>query len=141
VLWEIGRIVHEADLADERFDAPEAPGLDVLLRGLSMTHDDDALLALTAPLFDALYEFKRRSLLLGREPVISSGRVVYGDEIDGVAAAAAGRSGLRERAGAVVGSAALLLGFGARRSGSARRLAGVAPTCGGPVLVIDVYPY
>lgn len=68
VLWEIGRIVHEGDLADERYDAPEAPGLDVLLRGLSMTQDDDALLALTAPLFDALYEFKRRALLLGREP-------------------------------------------------------------------------
>ena len=68
VLWEIGRIVHEADLADEQFDAPEAPGLDVLLRGLSMIHDDEALLALTAPLFDALYEFKRRALLLGRDP-------------------------------------------------------------------------
>ena len=24
-LWAIGRIVHEADLADERYDAPEAP--------------------------------------------------------------------------------------------------------------------
>ncbi len=68
VLWEIARIVHEADLADERFDAPEAPGLDVLLRGLSMTLDDDELLVLTAPLFDGLYEFKKRALLLGREP-------------------------------------------------------------------------
>ena len=28
-LVEIGRIIHEADLADERFDAPEARGLDV----------------------------------------------------------------------------------------------------------------
>ena len=69
VLWEIARIVHEADLADERYDAPEAPGLDVLLRGLSMTHDDDEeLLMLTAPLFDGLYEFKKRALLIGREP-------------------------------------------------------------------------
>jgi hypothetical protein len=68
VLWEIARIVHEADLADELYDAPEAPGLDVLLRGLSMTHDDEELLALTAPLFDGLYEFKTRALLLGREP-------------------------------------------------------------------------
>ena len=33
------------DLADERYDAPEAPGLDVLLCGLSMIHDDDELLA------------------------------------------------------------------------------------------------
>jgi hypothetical protein len=69
VLWEMARIVHEADLADELYDAPEAPGLDVLVRGLSMTHDDDEeLLALAAPLFDGLYEFKKRALLLGREP-------------------------------------------------------------------------
>lgn len=68
VLWEIGKIVHEADLGDERYDAPEAPGLDVLLRGLSMVRDDEELLALSGPLFDGLYEFHRRALLLGREP-------------------------------------------------------------------------
>jgi hypothetical protein len=68
VLWDIARIVHEADLADERYDAPEAAGLDVLLRGLSMTRDDDELLALSSPLFDGLYEYRRRAILLGREP-------------------------------------------------------------------------
>jgi hypothetical protein len=68
VLWELARIVHEADLDDERYDAPEAPGMDVLVRGLSMNHDDDELLAITAPLFDGLYEFRRRALLIGREP-------------------------------------------------------------------------
>ncbi len=68
VLWEIAQIVHEADLADERYDAPEAAGLDVLLRGLSLTTDDERMLELTAPLFDGLYEFKKRALLLGREP-------------------------------------------------------------------------
>ncbi len=68
VLWEIARIVHEADLADERYDAPEAPGLDVLVRGLSMTHSDDDLLALASDLFDGLYEYRRRAILLGREP-------------------------------------------------------------------------
>jgi hypothetical protein len=68
VLWEIGRIVHEADLGDERYDAPEARGLDVLLRGLSMTNEDEELLTLAAPLFDGLYEFKKRALLLRREP-------------------------------------------------------------------------
>jgi hypothetical protein len=68
VLWEIARIVHEADLADDRYDAPEAPGLDTLVRGLSLTRPDDELLALTAPVFDGLYEFKKRALLLGREP-------------------------------------------------------------------------
>ena len=68
VLAEIARIVHEADLADERYHAPEAPGMDVLIRGLSMVRDDDALLELTGPLFDGLYEYEKRALLLGREP-------------------------------------------------------------------------
>jgi hypothetical protein len=68
VLWDLARIVHEADLDDERFDAPEAPGLDVLCRGLSMTLDDPGVLTSTAPLFDGLYEYRRRALLLGREP-------------------------------------------------------------------------
>ncbi len=68
VLWDVARIVHEADLEDDRYDAPEARGLDVILRGLSLVADDEELLVLTAPLFDGLYEFKRRALLLGREP-------------------------------------------------------------------------
>ena len=69
MLWDIARIVHEADLGDERYDAPEARGLDILIRGLSLTHDnDDELLALSQPLFDGLYEFRKRTLLLGREP-------------------------------------------------------------------------
>jgi hypothetical protein len=33
-----------------------------------MTHEDAELLALATPLFDGLYEFKKRALLLGREP-------------------------------------------------------------------------
>jgi hypothetical protein len=69
VLWDIARIVHEADIGDERFDAPEAPGLDVLMRGLSqVSEDDEAMLAVARPLFDGLYEHRRRALLLGREP-------------------------------------------------------------------------
>ena len=68
VLWDIARIVHEADLADETFDAPEATGLDVLIRGLSMIRDDHDVLALSSPLFDGLYEFRGRAVQLGREP-------------------------------------------------------------------------
>jgi hypothetical protein len=69
VLWRIAQIVHEADLDDERYDAPEAPGLDVVLRGLSMVCPDDQLvLELTGPVFDGLYEYHRRATLLGREP-------------------------------------------------------------------------
>ena len=68
VLWRIAETVHEADLDDERYDAPEAPGLDVALRGLSMIATDEEILTFTAPLFNGLYEFYRRELLLGREP-------------------------------------------------------------------------
>jgi hypothetical protein len=68
VLWDIARIVHDADLDDERYDAPEAAGFDVALRGLSMVVDDPRLLEVTGPLFDGLYEFRKRALMLGREP-------------------------------------------------------------------------
>jgi len=68
VLWDVARIVHEADLADERFDAPEAAGLDVICRGLSMVRPDEAMLDVAAALFDGLYEFRRRALLAGRDP-------------------------------------------------------------------------
>jgi hypothetical protein len=68
VLWDLARVVHEADLADERFDSAEAPGLDVVCRGLSMVRGDDEVLAITADVFDGLYEYRRRALLLGREP-------------------------------------------------------------------------
>ena len=68
VLWDVARLVHEADLADDRFDAPEAPGLDVICRGLSMVVADDEVLAVTGPVFDGLYEYHRRALMLGRNP-------------------------------------------------------------------------
>ncbi len=68
-LVAIGEIVHDADLGDERFDAPEAAGLDVLVRGLSMTVDDEAVIATIRPLIDGLYAIKQRELLLGHPPV------------------------------------------------------------------------
>ena len=68
ILWRIAEIVHEADIDDERFDAPEAPGLDVILRGLSMIGDDEHTLAVATPIFNGLYEYYRREGMLGREP-------------------------------------------------------------------------
>jgi hypothetical protein len=68
VLWSIAQIVHEADLDDERYQAPEAAGLDVVLRGLSMVCDDPRVLALSGPIFDGMYEYYRRAALLGRAP-------------------------------------------------------------------------
>jgi hypothetical protein len=64
-LGAIAAIVHDADLDDERYGAPEAPGLDVLIRGLSMTLDDDGVLAVTGPLFDGLYASCQRAQLGG----------------------------------------------------------------------------
>lgn len=68
-LQRIAEIVHEADLDDERYDAPEAPGLDAILRGLSMIGDDKHTLTITKSVFDGLYEYYRRATILGgREP-------------------------------------------------------------------------
>ena len=67
-MWDLAKVVHEADIGDDRFDAPEAAGLDVICRGLSMLHDDAPVLSVTEALFDGLYEYHRRALLLNREP-------------------------------------------------------------------------
>ncbi|HLZ70313.1 MAG TPA: chromate resistance protein ChrB domain-containing protein [Dehalococcoidia bacterium] len=56
-LTAIARIVHEADLGDERYDAPEAAGLDMLMRGLQLVRSDEEVLALSAVLFDGLYAY------------------------------------------------------------------------------------
>jgi hypothetical protein len=68
VLWRIAEVIHEADLEDERFDAPEAPGLDALMRGLSMVRRDQEVIELSGPLYDGLYEYFKRATLLGRDP-------------------------------------------------------------------------
>jgi hypothetical protein len=68
VLWKLAEAVHEADLEDDRFDALDAAGLDAVLRGLSMTLDDNAVLVVTDAVFDGLYEYYRRAVLLGRPP-------------------------------------------------------------------------
>ena len=55
-LNRLGEIVHEADLGDERYEAPEAPGLDAVVRALGRTRSDPELLENTGPIYDALYE-------------------------------------------------------------------------------------
>ena len=68
-LEELGRTVHEADLDDDRYDQPLAPGLDALIRGVSLISDNDAAtLTVTDMLFDGLYEYTRQRLLTGRPP-------------------------------------------------------------------------
>lgn len=60
--------MHEADLEDERYDAPEARGLDVLIRGLSLISSDAQMLERTGPLYDGLYEHRRLATQLGHDP-------------------------------------------------------------------------
>lgn len=59
-LHEIAAIVHDADLDDEQFRSPEAPGVDAVIRGLGMAiEDDSALLQLTDRVYDGLYAWAR----------------------------------------------------------------------------------
>lgn len=67
VLWDLARLVHEADLDDDRFDEPAAPGLDMISRGLSLVLADDRVLEVSCDIFDGLYEHRRRALL-GERP-------------------------------------------------------------------------
>jgi hypothetical protein len=62
VLWELARLVHEADLHDERYDEPDAAGLDTICRGLTMVAGDAQVLELSASIFDGLYEHRRQRL-------------------------------------------------------------------------------
>jgi hypothetical protein len=59
-LERIGEIVHEADIGDERFDAPEAPGLELSVRALAVGRDDPALLERSNDLFEGIYTSFRR---------------------------------------------------------------------------------
>ncbi|MFG2611159.1 chromate resistance protein ChrB domain-containing protein [Streptomyces anulatus] len=51
-LQHSAQIVQEADIDDERFYAPEAPELDVVLQGLPMADDDTHTRTIADPVFD-----------------------------------------------------------------------------------------
>jgi hypothetical protein len=53
----VGEIVHEADIGDERYAAPEAAGLDAIVRGIALLGDDQRTIESTGPIFDALLRF------------------------------------------------------------------------------------
>jgi hypothetical protein len=60
-LDEIAAMVHDADLDDDRFRSPEAPGLDVIIRGLGLViQDDHELLRYTERVYDGLYAWVQR---------------------------------------------------------------------------------
>jgi hypothetical protein len=60
-LLTIARIVHEADIGDERYPAPEAPGLAAVILGLASAGDDEHTLAASQPIFDGLHRLYANS--------------------------------------------------------------------------------
>ena len=63
VLWRIAEIVHQADIEDDRFDAPEAAGLDVIIRALGLDYDDEYVRTMTATVLTSLERYLRRETL------------------------------------------------------------------------------
>lgn len=67
----IAAIVHDLDLKDERFGAPEADTVAAMIEGLQLAHtDDDVLLDHGMTLFDSLYRaFERSGRAAGPRPL------------------------------------------------------------------------
>jgi hypothetical protein len=61
-LRELAAVVHEADVDDDKFHTPEAPGLDAAIRGLGLVIEDDLkLFEVTDRVYDGLYAWFRRT--------------------------------------------------------------------------------
>ena len=60
-VWEIARIVHDADLKDGKYGKEEAQGLNLLLKGMTDLHEDDkGLLEEGIRLFECLYRAMKK---------------------------------------------------------------------------------
>jgi hypothetical protein len=60
-LRAIAEIVHDVDLKDAKFSRPEAPGLDRLIAGIALRHEDDeSRLEDGASALEAFYEYFKR---------------------------------------------------------------------------------
>ena len=70
-LSRIAAIVHDLDLKDGRFGAPECATVSAMIEGLQLAiHDDDALLAQGITLFDSLYRsFELSARAAGPRPL------------------------------------------------------------------------
>lgn len=67
-LRHIAEIVHDIDLKDAKFNRLEAPGVGLMVRGLSsLLNDDRKLLLQCAPIFDGLYDSLGRNALDNKE--------------------------------------------------------------------------
>jgi hypothetical protein len=64
VLRDIGEIIHDADLMDEKYGRPESEGLDAIVRGMQLSlPDDHALISHTDVLYEGLYAYLCRVAL------------------------------------------------------------------------------
>ncbi len=63
VLWRIAEIIHQADVEDDRFDAPEAAGFDTIIRALGLDHGDEDVRTITATILTSLEIYLRRETL------------------------------------------------------------------------------
>jgi hypothetical protein len=71
----IAAIVHDLDLKDDRFNAPEVPTIGGLIEGLQLAHaDDQELLAHGMDVFEALYRSFDRATRSPRPTVMASRR-------------------------------------------------------------------
>ena len=72
-LRSIARVVHDLDLKDGRFGAPEAAAVGLVIEGLRLTYaDDDVLLREGVVLFEALYRaLEQADRVAGPRPVVS----------------------------------------------------------------------
>ena len=68
-LTEVGEIVHDIDLKDDKFGRPEAPGIERLITGLALANpEDEARLERGLILFDDLYQsFRKKTPALIKE--------------------------------------------------------------------------
>jgi hypothetical protein len=68
VLWKLAEAVHEADLETTGSTHRRRRAWMRSCVGCRWTLDDSAVLAVSGPMFDGLYEYFRRATLLGRTP-------------------------------------------------------------------------
>jgi hypothetical protein len=54
-LRRLADIVHEADIGDERYHAPEAAGIDLAVRALAIGRTDEELIAQSFDLYEGIY--------------------------------------------------------------------------------------
>ena len=75
-LREIAEIVHDIDLKDNKFNRPEAPGVNAVVTGLGAVHREDGeRLKQCVPVFDAMYKLfgKERGARSALKKVVKKG--------------------------------------------------------------------